>query len=231
MDDSKGKYKILIVDDEPPIRRLLTITLEANGYKVLEAEDGKNALLTASMHNPDIILLDLGLPDESGLQILQQLRQWSKTPVIVLTVMDGEETKILALDHGADDYVTKPFNTGELLARIRVALRHSQKTEESSLFSSGHLSVDLVARVVKVEDEEIKLTATEYALLALFIKHSGRVLTHSFIMKEIWENPYSDNAQILRVHVGQLRKKIEKNPAMPELLITESGVGYRLKNL
>ncbi len=231
MEDRKGKYKILIVDDEPPIRRLLTITLEANEYKVFEAEDGKNALLTASMYSPDIILLDLGLPDESGLWVLRQFRQWSKTPIIVLTVMDDEQTKITALDEGADDYVTKPFNTGELLARIRVALRHSQRTEESSLFVSGHLSVDLIARVVKIGDDEIKLTATEYALLALFVKHSGRVLTHSFIMKEIWENPYSDNTQILRVHVGQLRKKIEKNPAMPELLITESGVGYRLKNI
>ncbi|MDP4271584.1 MAG: response regulator transcription factor [Bacteroidota bacterium] len=231
MEENKGKYKVLIVDDEPPIRRMLTITLEAHDYKTYLAEDGKSALVEATMYNPDVILLDLGLPDKSGLQVLKQLREWSKTPIIVLTVMDDEMTKIAALDQGADDYVTKPFNTGELLARIRVALRHSRKEEESPLFVSGRLSVDLVARVVMLDNEEVKLTATEYAILALFVKHAGRVLTHSFIMKEIWGNPYSDNAQILRVHVAQLRKKIETNPAMPELLITESGVGYRFKKI
>ncbi|WP_243348571.1 response regulator [Parabacteroides sp. FAFU027] len=231
MEENKGKYKVLIVDDEPPIRRMLTITLEAHDYKAYLAEDAKSAMLAATMYNPDVILLDLGLPDKSGLQVLKQLREWSKTPIIVLTVMDDEMTKIAALDQGADDYVTKPFNTGELLARIRVALRHSRKEEESPLFVSGRLSVDLVARVVMLDNAEVKLTATEYAILALFVKHAGRVLTHSFIMKEIWGNPYSDNAQILRVHVAQLRKKIETNPAMPELLITESGVGYRFKKI
>ena len=231
MEDNKGKYKVLIVDDEPPIRRMLTITLEAHDYKVYLAEDAKSAMLEASMYNPDVILLDLGLPDKSGLQVLKQLREWSKTPIIVLTVMDDEQTKITALDEGADDYVTKPFNTGELLARIRVALRHSYKEDESSLFESGGLSVDLVSRIVMLDHVEVKLTATEYAILTLFIKHAGRVLTHSFIMKEVWGNPYSDNAQILRVHVAQLRKKIEKFPAMPELLITESGVGYRLRKI
>lgn len=231
MEENKGKYKILIVDDEPPIQRMLTITLNAHDYKVILAEDAKSALLEASMHNPDVILLDLGLPDKSGLQVLKQLREWSKTPIIVLTVMDDEQTKITALDQGADDYITKPFNTGELLARIRVALRHSKKEDESPLFVSGGLSVDLASRTVTVDLAEVKLTATEYAILALFVRHAGRVLTHSFIMREIWGNPYADNAQILRVHVGQIRKKIEKNPAMPELLITESGVGYRFRKI
>jgi len=229
--EPKNKFKILVIDDEPQIRRLLNLTLEANDFKVLEANTGKEGLVSASMHHPDIVLLDLGLQDMDGLTVLKQLREWSHTPVIVLTVQDTEEAKINMLDAGADDYITKPFNTGELLARIRVALRHSLKLEESPVFSSGHLYVDLSARTVKINGQEIKLTATEYSLLTLFVQHSGKVLTHTFIIKEIWGNPYADNTQILRVHIAQLRKKIEKNPAIPELLITEPGVGYRLKIL
>ena len=229
--EPKNKFKILVIDDEPQIRRLLNLTLEANDFKVLEANTGKEGLVSASMHHPDIVLLDLGLQDMDGLTVLKQLREWSHTPVIVLTVQDTEEAKINMLDAGADDYITKPFNTGELLARIRVALRHSLKLDESPVFSSGHLYVDLSARIVKINGKEIKLTATEYSLLTLFIQHSGKVLTHTHIIKEIWGNPYADNTQILRVHIAQLRKKIEKNPAIPELLITEPGVGYRLKIL
>jgi two-component system, OmpR family, KDP operon response regulator KdpE len=224
-----NKYKILIIDDEPPIRHLLKMALEANDYKVFEAENAKNGLLQTTMTRPDVILLDLGLPDHGGLSVLNQIREWSTTPIIVLTVQDDEETKILALDGGADDYITKPFNTGELLARIRVSLRRSLKIDEFPVFRSGELVVDQTARVVKVNEEEVKLTATEYSILALMIRHAGRVLTHNFIMKEIWGVHYAENFQTLRVHVAQLRRKIEQNPSIPQLLITEPGVGYRLK--
>ncbi len=229
--EAKNKFKILIIDDEPQIRRLLNLSLEAHDFKVFEAANGKEGLISASMQHPDLILLDLGLPDMDGLTVLKQLREWSHVPVIVLTVQDLADTKIHLLDTGADDFITKPFNTGELLARIRVALRHSMKIDESPVFNSGHLYVDLNSRIVKINQQEIKLTATEYSLLTLFIKHSGKVLTHNYIIKEIWGNPYADNSQILRVHIAQLRKKIEKNPALPELIITEPGVGYRLKTL
>lgn len=229
MDNSK--YKVLIVDDEPQIRRLLNMSLEANGYRVFEAENGKEGLLSVAMNHPDVVLLDLGLPDNSGLTVLSQLREWSKVPVIVLTVQDEEETKILALDGGADDYITKPFNTGELLARLRVALRRSFKLDESSEFRSANLFVDLSRRIVKSEDVEVKLTAIEYSILILLIKYAGRVLTHNFIMREIWGVHYTDNFQILRVHIAQIRKKIELNPSIPQVLITEAGVGYRLKSI
>lgn len=224
-----NKYKILIIDDEPPIRHLLKMALESNDYKVFEAENAKNGLLQTTMTRPDVILLDLGLPDHGGLSVLNQIREWSTTPIIVLTVQDDEETKILALDGGADDYITKPFNTGELLARIRVSLRRSLKIDEFPVFRSGALLVDQTARVVTLKEEEVKLTATEYAILALLIRHAGRVLTHNFIMKEIWGIHYSDNFQTLRVHVAQIRRKIEQNPSIPQLLVTEPGVGYRLK--
>ncbi|MDD4922489.1 MAG: response regulator [Bacteroidales bacterium] len=223
------KYKVLIIDDEPQIRRLLKMALESNDYKVFEAINAKEGLLQTTMTRPDVILLDLGLPDNGGLSVLKQLREWSTIPVIVLTVQDDEQTKITALDGGADDYITKPFNTGELLARIRVTLRHSLKTEESPIFKSGKLQVDQNARVVRFNDQEIKLTATEYSILALMIRHAGRVLTHNFIMKEIWGIHYADNFQTLRVHVAQLRRKMEENPSIPQILITEPGVGYRLK--
>jgi two-component system KDP operon response regulator KdpE len=231
MDPNKNKYRVLIIDDEPQIRRLLRMALEANHFSVLEEENGRDGLLAASMKHPDAILLDIGLPDKDGLEILKQLREWSSVPVIILTVKDDEEIKVEALDHGADDYVTKPFNTPELLARIRVAIRHSLKTDESPVFISGPMWIDMNARLVKVGDEEIKLTATEYNLLALFVRNSGKVLTHSYICREIWGNPYADNAQVLRVHIAQLRKKIERDPSVPELLITEPAVGYRLKVL
>ncbi len=226
-----NKYKVLIIDDEPPIRHLLKMALEANDYRVFEADNAKNGLLQTTMTRPDVILLDLGLPDHGGLTVLNQIREWSKTPILVLTVQDDEETKISALDGGADDYITKPFNTGELLARIRVSLRHSLKIEECPVFRSGGLVVDQTARVVKVNEAEVKLTATEYSILALMIRHADRVLTHNFIMKEIWGVHYADNFQTLRVHVAQIRRKIEQNPSIPQILITEPGIGYRLKNI
>ena len=225
----KNPHKILIIDDEPQIRRLLRITLEANQFKVLEAENSKEGLLSASMNQPDLILLDLGLPDQGGLETLSLLRAWSAVPVIILTVQDEEQIKIAALDHGADDYVTKPFNTGELLARIRVALRHAIKTTETPVLAIGPLWIDFNARIVKLNGAEIRLTATEYNLLSLFMQNNGKVLTHSHICREVWGNPYTDNARALRVHIAQLRKKIEKNPAIPEILITEPAIGYRMK--
>jgi len=231
METHKNKYKVLIVDDEPQIRRLLRMTLETNGYAVLEAGTVKEGLLSITMEHPDIILLDLGLPDDSGLSLLSRIREWSTVPVIVITVKDDEIIKIKALDSGADDYVTKPFNTGELLARIRVAIRHSLRLDESPVFVSGSLKVDMTSRMVTLDDQEVKLTATEYSLLSLFARNAGKVLTHSFISQKIWSNPYADNAQILRVHIGQIRKKIEKEPSVPEILITEPGVGYRMKIL
>lgn len=223
------KYKILIIDDEPPIRHLLKMALEANDFKVFEADNAKNGVLQTTMTRPDIVLLDLGLPDQGGLTVLSQIREWSTVPIIVLTVQDDEETKITALDSGADDYITKPFNTGELLARIRVSLRRSMKIDEFPVFRSGRLVVDQTARIVTIQDEEVKLTVTEYAILALMIRHAGRVLTHNFIMKEIWGIHYADNFQTLRVHVAQIRRKIEQNPSIPQLLLTEPGIGYRLK--
>lgn len=227
METSAAKPRILIIDDEVQIRRLLRITLEANGYQVIETEDGKNGLLMAAMEHPDVIMLDLGLPDMDGLQVLGRLREWSTAPVIILSVRDEEKTMINALDSGADDYITKPFNTGELLARIRVAIRHSLRIDEAPVFTSGELSVDLTNRVVKINNEEIRLTALEYNLLSLMVRNAGKVLTHAFIIKSIWGNAYADNAQTLRVHVAQLRRKIESNPSMPRFIITEPGVGYR----
>jgi two-component system KDP operon response regulator KdpE len=227
--ENSVKYKVLIIDDEQPIRRLLRMTLEANDYKVLEEGNAREGLLSVSMNKPDVVLLDLGLPDEDGLAVLQKLREWSNLPIIVLTVRDDESTKIAALDTGADDYVTKPFNTGELLARVRVAIRHSLRLDESPVFVSGDLEIDLNTRIVKVNHNEVKLTATEFSLLTLFARNAGKVLTHSFISQKIWSNPYSTNAQILRVHIAQLRKKIEKDSSLPVLLITEPGVGYRMK--
>lgn len=224
-----NKLKVLIIDDEPQIRRLLKMALDANDYKVFEAETGKDGLISVSMNHPDVVLLDLGLPDNGGLTVLSQLREWSTIPVIVLTVQNEEQTKVTALDGGADDYITKPFNTGELLARIRVAIRRSSKTDESPIFKSGVLLVDQNTRIVKMRNVEVKLTATEYSILALMIKYAGRVLTHNFIIREIWGIHFPDNYQILRVHVAQLRKKIEENPSIPQILITEPGVGYRLR--
>ncbi len=229
--ESAGKFKVLIIDDEQPIRRMLRITLEANEYRVFEEGTARDGLISVSMNRPDVVLLDLGLPDADGLTTLHRLREWTTVPVIVLTVRDDEVTKIAALDQGADDYVTKPFNMGELLARLRVAIRHSLRLDESPVFATGELEVDLNSRIVKLRGQEVKLTATEYSLLALFVRNAGKVLTHSFISEKIWSNPYSTNAQVVRVHMAQLRKKIEKNPSLPGLIITEPGVGYRMRVL
>jgi two-component system KDP operon response regulator KdpE len=218
----------LVIDDEVQIRRLIRLTLEAHGYRVFEAATGQEGLLEAAQRRPEIVLLDLGLPDLDGVTVLKRLREWSHAPVVVLSVRDREADKIAALDNGADDYVTKPFSTGELLARLRVAQRHAQPTPDTAVFRSGQVEVDLTARVVTVKGKEVKLTATEYALLRLFVQHAGKVLTHRQILREVWGANYVEQTHYLRVYLAHLREKLEANPAHPELFITEPGVGYRL---
>lgn len=218
---------ILIIDDELQIRRLLEITLSANGYKIIHSANGKDGLVDAATFHPSIIILDLGLPDIDGHEILKKLREWYSKPVIVLSVRDSEKDIIEALDNGANDYLTKPFRSGELLARIRAALRSATEKNESNILEIGSLSIDLVNHVAKKNDEILKLTSTEFLLLCLLAKNQGRVLTHHYILKEIWGFGYQEQTQYLRVFIAQLRKKIEDNPTKPKLLNTESGIGYR----
>jgi two-component system, OmpR family, KDP operon response regulator KdpE len=218
----------LVIDDELQIRRLLRVCLEANGYRVLEAATGKDGIAEAAQRPPDVVLLDLGLPDMEGVAVLKRLREWSRVPVVVLSVRDREEDKIAALDNGADDYVTKPFATGELLARLRVAQRHALPAAENSVFRSGDLEVDLAARVVKLGGQEVKLTATEYSLLRLLVQHAGKVLTQRQILKEVWGPNAVEQTHYLRVYMAHLREKLERDPSQPRLFLTESGVGYRL---
>lgn len=222
------KPTALIIDDEIQIRRLLKVCLEANGYRVLEAATGKEGITEAAQRTPDVVILDLGLPDMEGVAVLKRLREWTKVPVVVLSVRDREEDKITALDNGADDYVTKPFSTGELLARLRVAERHALPMPENALFRAGDLEVDLTARVVKLKGQEVKLTATEYSLLRLFVRHAGKVLTHHQILKEVWGPNSVEQTHYLRVYIAHLREKLEADPSKPRLITTEPGVGYRL---
>ena len=220
----------LIIDDEVQIRRLLRVVLEAENYQVHEAETGQQGLTEIATRRPAVILLDLGLARyRMGVEVLKRLREWSEAPVIVLSVRDDEEGKVAALDAGADDYVTKPFSTPELLARLRAAQRKTRPEEEVSVFKSGDLVVDLTARVVTRAGHEVKLTATEYALLRLFVRHAGRVLTHRQILREIWGPKSEEHRQYLRVYVTHLRQKIERDPAAPELVKTEPGIGYRFE--
>ena len=222
------KPTVLVIDDELQIRRLLRVCLETSGYRVLEAANGHEGISEAAQHRPDVVVLDLGLPDMDGVAVLKRLREWSQVPVVVLSVRDREEDKIMALDNGADDYVTKPFNSGELQARLRVAIRHHQSPLGSAIFHSGRLEVDLTARVFKVGGREVKLTATEYALLRLFVQHAGKVLTHQQILREVWGPDHANQTQYLRVYMAHLREKLEAEPSKPSLLLTESGIGYRL---
>jgi len=219
----------LIIDDEVQIRRLLRVVLEGENYQVHEAENGQQGLVEIASRRPGIILLDLGLPDMEGLEVLKRLREWSAAPVLVLSVRDDEQGKVAALDAGAEDYVTKPFSTPELLARLRTAQRKTRPEEEVSVFKSGDLIVDLTARVVTRGGHEIKLTATEYALLRLFVRHPGRVLTHRYILREIWGPKSEDHRQYLRVYIAHLRQKIETDPTKPRLIKTEPGIGYRFE--
>ncbi|MFN5773848.1 response regulator, partial [Flavobacterium sp.] len=219
--------RIVIIDDEPQIRRLLEITLENSGYKVILAENGKQGILLAANHTPDLILLDLGLPDMNGHEVLKELRLWYNKPIFILSALDQEADIVKALDNGANDYLTKPFRTAELQARIRSALRSQQTNNGTTVFTSGDLEVDLTAHTVKKAGEGIKLTATEFTLLVLLLKNEGRVLTHQYILKEIWGVGAQTETQYLRVFIGTLRKKIETNPNQPEHILTENGVGYR----
>jgi len=222
------EYNILIIDDEVQIRRLLEITLNLNGYKVSEASTAKEGIVAAATHNPALIILDLGLPDEDGLSVLGKLREWYQNPIIILSVRNSEEDIINALDNGANDYLTKPFRTGELLARIRTALRLLQdSTGTGSLLLFGSLFIDLAGHTVRKNNILVKLTATEFSLLALMARNSGKVLTHQYLLKEVWGYTYLTQTQYLRVFVAQLRKKIEDDPTHPSLIITESGIGYR----
>jgi two-component system KDP operon response regulator KdpE len=218
---------ILVIDDEAPIRKLLEITLQSNGYTVELAATGKEGLQMTVSHSPDLIILDLGLPDENGQSILKKMREWYDKPVIILSVQSRETDIITALDNGANDYLVKPFRTGELLARIRSALRSAVGEDNEPILRLNDLEIDLSARVVKKDNAPLRLTATQYSLLALFGKNAGKVLTHQYLLREIWGESYTDQLQYLRVFIAQLRKKIEKDVNYPEHIITESGVGYR----
>lgn len=223
-----GDHHILVIEDELPIRRFLRASLASAGYRVSEAESGEGAFEMAASHPPDLVILDLGLPDVDGQDVLERLREWYTQPILVLSARDQESQKVRALDHGADDYVTKPFGVGELLARIRTALRHSRRTgPEATSFTVGDLRVDLSARLVYRGETEVHLTPLEYKLLVTMLKHGGKVLTHRFLLREVWGPGNSQENHYLRVFVAGLRRKLETDPARPRYILTEQGVGYR----
>ena len=224
------KNTVVICDDESQIRKILSISLESADYKVIEAENGKDAITQIATSHPQLVILDLGLPDRDGLSVLKEIRTWTSVPVIILSVKNSEEDIVKALDLGADDYLTKPFNTSELLARIRANIRRTITGDEETVFQNGDLVIDLSSRIVKKANTEIKLTNTEYLLLVLLAKNTDKVLTHRYILKEIWGPSAVENSQYLRVFIGQLRKKIEDDYSNPGIILTESGVGYRMKN-
>lgn len=218
---------VLVIDDEPQIRKLLQITLESNGYSVQEAASAREGLILAANHPPDLVLLDLGLPDEDGHSVLRKLREWYKQPVIIISVLNDEQNIVTALDNGANDYITKPFRTGELLARVRSVLRRGGKEDSDPVLQFGELVIDLANRTVKKNSDMVKLTVTEYNLLSLFAKNEGRVLTHHYLLQQVWGPTFIEQSQYLRVYIAQLRKKLETDPNRPLHLLTESGVGYR----
>ncbi|HUN49139.1 MAG TPA: response regulator, partial [Stellaceae bacterium] len=221
---------ILVVDDEAAIRRFLRAGLGAEGYELVEAETGAAAVALAAKEKPDLVILDLGLPDKDGTEVLREIRHASLVPVIVLSVRSDEKGKVAALDLGADDYITKPFGMSELVARIRAALRHRlQQQGEAPVFRSGDLAVDLVRRVVTLAGKEVKLSAKEYDLLRMLVMHAGKVLTHQFLLREVWGPAHTEDVQYLRVYVRTLREKLEEEPTRPRYILTETGVGYRLK--
>jgi two-component system KDP operon response regulator KdpE len=223
-----AKSIVLVIDDEPQIRRLLRVTLEANDYEVFDAATGNDGIVQAAQRRPELILLDLGLPDMDGVEVLKRIREWSRVPIIILSVRDREHEKIAALDSGADDFVTKPFGSGELLARLRTALRRSQPQSAAAIFRTGNLEIDLSTRTVRKNGVEIKLTPTEYALLRLLVVHAGKVLTHRQLLTEVWGPNAIEQTHYLRVHIAHLREKLEADAAQPKFILTESGVGYRL---
>lgn len=230
MSQSK-KQRILVIDDESQIRRFIRLALAPHGYEVSEAQTGEEGILTAAQTSPDGIILDLGLPDMDGLKVLHQLREWYQGPILILSVRDDEESIVNALDSGAHDYIRKPFLLGELLARLRLALRSCQTGQASPVYSSGGLVVDLATRKVGLDGKEIRLTVTEYELLKCLIKHRGKVLTHSQILTEVWGPKSVEHIQYLRVYIGHLRQKLELDPNKPRLIVTEPGVGYRMQNI
>ena len=224
----ESRATILVIDDEAQIRRLLAITLEASGYRVTHAATGEEGIAHAAMDHPEVAILDLGLPDMDGLAVLKRIREWSTIPVVILSVRNAEQDIIACLNAGADDYLVKPFRTGELVARVKAALRHRQALPTESAAVMGPLTIDFSARVVKKNGVAVKLTGTEYSLLSLFVRNAGKVLTHRYILEQIWGPTFAEETQYSRVYVGQLRKKLEDDPANPRLLLTESGIGYRL---
>jgi two-component system KDP operon response regulator KdpE len=225
---SNDKTTVLVIDDEIQMRRLLRACLERGGYEVAEAASGEDGLWEAIRCQPSTVLLDLALPDMDGLAVLKRLREWSQVPILVISVRGHEDQKVAALDSGANDYVTKPFGTAELLARLRALQRYARPAKRPEVFYSGDLQVDLVSRMVKVRGRRVRLTATEYALLRLFVQHAGKVLTHGQILREIWGSEEPDKIFLLRVYIAKLRGELELNPSEPELIVTEPGVGYRL---
>lgn len=224
------QHRILAIDDETAIRRFLRTILEAEGFFVIEAECGHAGLAAAASTRPEVILLDLGLPDLDGVEVVKRIREWSPVPIIVLSVRDREDDKVLALDAGADDYLTKPFGTSELLARIRAAIRRTIQQAPDPVFTSGDLQVDLNLRRVMLQGREVQLTPTEYDLLRLLVTHAGKVITHNQILKQIWGGAYGEQPHVLRVTISNLRRKVETEPSHPHHIITEPGVGYRLRN-
>jgi two-component system KDP operon response regulator KdpE len=229
---SKSDPVIIVIEDDPPIRRFLRTGLATKGFTVFEADTGKQGIVEAGVRKPDLVILDLGLPDMDGVEVIRAIRAWSSIPIIILSARSSEHFKIDALDAGADDYLTKPFGFGELLARIRVALRHSVRPLEqlqNEVFVLENLKVDLVNRVVTLDDNEVHLTPIQYRLLTVLVKNAGKVLTHQQILKEVWGPSYQENAHYLRIYMSQLRQKLEQDPTQPQILLTESGVGYRLK--
>jgi two-component system, OmpR family, KDP operon response regulator KdpE len=225
----ENTLRILVVDDEQAIRRFLHTSLTANGYVVFEAKTGAEAIAAVISHRPDVIILDLGLPDMEGVEVTLRLREWTQIPIIILSVQDQEANKIAALDAGADDYLTKPFGVGELMARIRVVVRRATIPEAEPVFTSGDLAVDLSHRRVTVSGQELQLTPTEYDLLRILVSHAGKVLTHQQLLRQVWGRGYEEEAHLLRVNISNLRRKLEQDPARPRHIITEPGVGYRLQ--
>jgi two-component system, OmpR family, KDP operon response regulator KdpE len=227
---TSSTIRVLVVDDEPQIRRFLRTSLSAHGYRVNEASCGRDALALTATEQPELVLLDLGLPDIDGLEVIHRLREWSTVPIIVVSVRGQESEKIAALDNGADDYVTKPFGMGELLARMRAALRHRLQAElDEPVFHAAGLTVDLGKRVVTVDNHEVKLTPKEYDLLRVLVTHAGKVITHQHLLREVWGPGSVHETHYLRVYIGQLRQKLEPDPAQPRYILTEPGVGYRLR--
>lgn len=221
--------RVLVVDDEPAIRRFLRTSLDAHGYGVFEAMNGKEALSAAATHRPDLIILDLGLPDMDGIEVTRLLREWTQIPIIIVTVQEQERAKIAALDAGADDYVTKPFGMGELLARMRASLRRAASPAGEPVFTSGQLTVDLGRRLVTIGEREVQLTPTEYELLRTLVAHAGKVLTHRQLLRQVWGVGYESETHLLRVNMSNLRHKLEPDAARPSYVLTEPGVGYRLR--